>query len=150
MDVVLVRVLLRRVHPALRRRSFLHGAARGPAGLKDAAWLARDGREMAPGDWEDPGNLAVGLLLDGAAGPDLGPDGRPEAGDVLLLLLNAHPEQAPFVLPGAGPEGRAWETLLDTAADAGPPPPRPERHPPGTALPLAGRSLRLLRATAGA
>ncbi len=148
-DFVARLVALRRVHPALRRRRFLHGAARGPAGLKDAAWLARDGREMDPGDWENPANLAVGLLLDGAAAPDLGPDGRPEAGDALLLLLNAHPEQAPFVLPGAGPEGHAWEALLDTAAEDGGPA-AAGRHPPGTTLPLAGRSLRLLRATAGA
>jgi glycogen operon protein len=138
---------LRRTHPALRRRRFLHGAARGPAGLKDAAWLARDGREMAPGDWEDPGNLAVGLLLDGAADPDLGADGLPEAGDALLLLLNARAEAATFVLPSAGP-GTAWETLLDTAADEPAPSSGGGRHEPGAALPLADRSLRLLRAVA--
>ncbi|HEX8374203.1 MAG TPA: glycogen debranching enzyme GlgX, partial [Geminicoccaceae bacterium] len=145
-DFVARLIALRRTHPALRRRRFLHGAARGPAGLKDVAWLGRDGREMTAAAWEDPANLALGLLLDGGAEPDLGPDGLPEAGDALLMLLTAQAGAASFVLPEAGPEGRAWEALLDTAADAEPP---PERHPPGTALPLAGRSLRLLRATAG-
>lgn len=137
-------VALRAAHPALRRRRFLHGDARGPGGLKDAAWLGRDGREMDAAAWGDPANLAFGLLLDGAADPDLGPDGRPEAGDVLLVLANADPEPAALVLPEAGPE-LVWETLLDTADDD-PGPPPPDRHPPGAALVLTGRSLRLARA----
>jgi isoamylase len=132
---------LRREHPALRRRRFLHGRELGPLGLKDVAWLSRAGREKDLGDWGDPANLCFGLLLDGAAGPDLGPDGEPLAGEVLLLLANAGPAAVPFRLPaGAGGGAAAWETLLDTAAD---PPPR-RRHAPGASLRLPGRSLRLL------
>jgi isoamylase len=148
-DFVARLIALRRTHPALRRRRFLHGATRGPAGLKDVAWLGRDGREMTAAAWEDPANLALGLLLDGAADPDLGPDGLPEAGDALLLLLNAQAEAATFTLPAAGP-GTAWETLLDTVAADDDATAAGGRHRPGAALVLPDRSLRLLRATAGA
>jgi len=128
-------VALRREHPALRRRRFLHGREPGPSGLRDAAWIGRDGREMAPEAWGDPANLCFGLLLDGAAGPDLGP----LAGGTLLLLANASAEAATFVLPAVG-KGRTWEALLDTVGAA------KGRRAPAAATALAGRSLRLLRA----
>jgi isoamylase len=139
---------LRREHPALRRRRFLHGRELGPLGLKDVAWLSRAGREKDLGDWGDPANLCFGLLLDGAAGPDLGPEGEPLAGEVLLLLANAGPAAVPFRLPaapgGGGGAGAAWETLLDTAAAAADDPRLRRRHAPRASFRLAGRSLRLL------
>jgi isoamylase len=134
---------LRRAHPALRRRHFLHGRKHGPSGLKDAAWIARDGLETEIEDWNDPGNGCLGLLLDGAAAPDAGPDGRPQTDDVLLLLANAEPGPVAFTLPAAGgAAGSGWVTLIDTANDS--PPLLP--HAAGSRLLLAAHSLRLLRA----
>ena len=62
------------------------------------------------------------------------------SGDTLLLLLNAHFEPVPFVLPVAG-EGHQWVRMLDTI----------ETNPPearligGTKYPLQGRTVVLFR-----
>ena len=133
-------IALRRHHPALRRRRFLHGNGRGPDGLRDVTWLARDGSEKRPEHWRDPANRCFGLLLDGAAEPDRGADGGPQTDDLLLLLANAGEDPVAFAPPAVG-AATAWETLLDTAAE----PPSPARHPAGRPLTLPGRSLRLLR-----
>jgi glycogen operon protein len=107
---------LRRAHPALRRRRFLHGRQRDASGLADVSWLAEDGTTLTPGHWQEPGRRHLALLLAGGAAPDLGPDGRPEQDTTLLLLLNAAATPAAYALPPlAG--GAVWRTLLDTADD---------------------------------
>jgi isoamylase len=106
---------LRRAHPALRRRRFLHGRHRDAAGRSDVTWLAEDGRTKTPGHWQEPGRRRLALLLAGAAAPDLDRDGRPLHDATLLLLLNAAAEPAAFTLPALG-DGNGWRALLDTAA----------------------------------
>ena len=136
-------IALRKAYPALRRHRFLHGRGRSPRDLKDVTWLTRQGREMGSADWRATGN-SFGLLLDGTANPDLGPDGRPQDAEPLLLLGNAGDAAVSFILPLGG-HGARWETLLDTATD----PPGPDQHDGGAPLQLPARSLRLLRAVMG-
>ncbi|HET6469775.1 MAG TPA: glycogen debranching enzyme GlgX, partial [Geminicoccaceae bacterium] len=133
---------LRRTHPVLRRRRFLHGRERDAAGRGDAAWLAPDGRELAPDAWWNPRLSCLGLLLAGGAAPDLGRDGRPLGDGTLLLLLNAAPTSAPFTPPAL--QGQAWRVLLDTARPAAEEAAAPLA--PGATTELEGRSLRLLEA----
>jgi isoamylase len=78
---------------------FLH-AGPDPRGRRYARWLRAAGGEMEPGDWEDADLRCLGLLLH-------------EAGDALLLLMNAGHEGCVFHLPGGA--GREWRRLVDTA-----------------------------------
>ena len=108
---------LRRAHPVLRRRRFLHGRQHDATGRADVTWLAEDGTTLTPGHWQEPGRRHLALLLAGGAAPDLGTDGRPQQDATLLLLLNAADRPASYALPTrAG--GEVWRTLLDTADDA--------------------------------
>ncbi len=136
-------IAVRKAYPVLRSRRFLHGRGRSPRDLKDVTWLTRDGREKGSGDWRTSASW-FGLLLDGTANPELGPDGHPIGGEPLLLLGNAGEASLSFILPLGG-HGTKWETLLDTTTD----PPSPDRHGGGLPLLLPGRSLRLLRAVIG-
>jgi len=105
---------------------FLH-AGPDPRGRRYARWLKADGGEMQDGDWEDENLRCLGLLLH-------------EAGDALLLLMNADHEDRAFHLPG-GP-GRGWRRLVDTTdgyAD-----PEPAENLAGEVLDLSARSLLLL------
>ena len=105
---------------------FLHA---GPdlRGRRYARWLMAEGGEMQDGDWDDENLRCLGLLLH-------------EAGDALLLLMNADHEDRAFHLPGGS--GRTWLRLVDTAegyAD-----PDPGQTLPGDTVDLPARSLLLL------
>jgi glycogen operon protein len=100
-------VALRRRHAAFRRREFLTGAPVPGNGLKDVYWLAPEGREMTPEDWEDGMRRALGVQL--------GNDARD--GQRFLVLLNAGPEAVEFGLPSRLP-GR-WVQVFDTALPDG-------------------------------
>ena len=62
--------------------------------------------------------------------------GRLVTGDTLLILLNAHFETVPFVLPVAG-EGHQWVRILDTIETS----PPETRLIGGTKYPLQGRTV---------
>jgi isoamylase len=137
LDLVRQLTALRRAHPVLRRRRFLHGQEQDGDGAADVTWLAEDGTPMTPARWHEPQRRCLGLLLAGEAAPDLGTDGEPLTDATLLLLLNAGEAAVDFVLPAGG-----WRCLLDTA--------RPEvLAPPDGRLALEGRSLALLAAGDG-
>ena len=65
--------------------------------------------------------------------------GEPIVGETLLLLLNAHHEPIPFMLPATKAEHH-WERVFDTAGPAGAAPPMGA----GELYPLQGRSLAVL------
>ena len=73
---------------------------------------------------------------DEIATPD--PRGRRLHDDSFFLLFNAHDQPLRFVLP-RGPYGRRWMRILDTAD------PLPRFYRAGGQVPVAGRSLALLR-----
>jgi glycogen operon protein len=134
-------VKLRESHPVLRRMRFLHGTTSCPRGIKDITWFAPQGNEKTPEQWMDPLARCVGVLLNGRAGPAIGPDGLPVEDDLLLVILNAHHEVVDFTLPTLPIESK-WSRLLDTSMPGG-----AADEPAlamGAILPVKGRSLVLM------
>ncbi len=129
---------LRKHHPVLRRAHFLHGRHRSPDGLGDIMWCAPDGQEMSPERWEEPQARCIGVCLNGSAGSDRGPDGSELTDDLVLILLNANAERAPFVLPTL-PSITGWQRILDTAEAE--PPGNENSIPAGEKYNLSGRAL---------
>ena len=74
-------------------------------------------------------------------------EGEPIRDDTFLVLLNAHHEALPFVLPGE--EHIEWLLLLDTATDEGFLN-EPRKVPSGDEVEVIGRGLCLLKLEAGA
>lgn len=107
-------VALRKAHPVLRRRRFLHGSLVSDTGVPDVTWLTPEGLEMQPSQWQDPIARSVGLLLGGATGRDVADDGKPAADAVLLILFNAHDDVVPFSLPVLR-GGQHWSRAVDTS-----------------------------------
>ena len=135
-------IALRRVHPVFRRDHFLTGLQRMASGLPDAWWFRADGRQMAKADWQGPGNVLLGVFLNGREITDRTPEGEQVTDDSFLVLLNAGGEAATFTLP-ARRFGALWDLELSTA--------EPELAPGSITagareeMPVAARSLVLLR-----
>ena len=134
---------LRQRFPVLRRTRFLTGVYNQDLDVKDVAWLRPDGQEMGQDDWANPQTRCLGMLIDGRAQPT---GIRRRGSDAtLLLLLNAHHEPVPFLLPEV-PDAPAWTALVDTADPEVAP---KGRLPAGEAFGLQGRALALLSAQTG-
>ncbi len=72
---------LRRQHPVLRQRRFLHARPRAADGLPDVIWRRADGLPPLPEDWHNPSFRCLGLEIRMAAeGPD--------SNDSLFILFN--------------------------------------------------------------
>lgn len=97
-------VALRRAHPVLRQRRFLHARDRAADGVPDVIWRRSDGNRPTPGDWHDPGFRCLGVELRMAAeGADLGQS-------AIYAVFNSGAEcvlRLPETAPG-------WELILDT------------------------------------
>jgi isoamylase len=135
-------IRLRRAHPVFRRRQFFYGRRIQGSEVKDLAWFRPDGKEMSDEDWREPAARCLGLRLAGDAIEEVDARGERLVDDTFLLLLNAHHEVAPFVLPAHRASVR-WEVVLDTRAPGG-----TRRHrvmKGGEACDLEARSLSLLR-----
>ena len=61
---------LRRTHPVLRQRRFLHARPRASDGLPDVIWRRPDGDVPRPEDWHDPAFRCLGVELRLAAEED--------------------------------------------------------------------------------
>jgi isoamylase len=135
-------IRLRLDHPVFHRRKFFQGRRIQGSEVKDLAWFRPDGKEMTEGEWHDWFSRCVGLRLSGDAIEETDDMGEPIVDDTFLVLLNAHHEPLPFVLPAYRARMR-WELVLDTRTwDVGP---RPRRLRGGEAYPLEGRCLAVLR-----
>ena len=133
---------LRRLHPVLRRRQFLYGRRIQGSEVQDLAWFRPDGKEMTEENWRDPLARCIGLRLAGDAIEEVDAQGERITDDTLLILLNAHHEAVPFIVPAHRRSVR-WEVLLDTRTGDG-----LRRHQPlrgGEAYDLEGRCLAVLR-----
>src|SRR5437773_3387537 len=110
-------IQLRREHPVFRRPKFFQGK-RVPGGeIKDVMWFNPGGNEMSEDEWNSPFVRCLGMLIGGDA-PDLVDEhGELVCDDTFLLLINAHHEPIPFLLPGE--EQLEWELILDTTNDDG-------------------------------
>jgi glycogen operon protein len=111
---------LRRELPALRRARFFDGRV-DAHGIKDLMWLAPEGGELTMERWQDPGLPAMGALMSGqpvqeaeAASDDEAPA---EAGDTVLLIVNAGDQALDFVLPEGN--GEPWQARIDTCTADG-------------------------------
>jgi glycogen operon protein len=125
-------------NPVLRRRSFFTGRPVGEGGTKDLTWIRADGTEMEHGDWEDPSNHVLGMLIHGEATDEVNERGRPIYGDTLLLLVNGGARSRLFQLPKVEGPG-IWHEILNTAR------PGTTRVVRNWALNLVAHSLILLR-----
>jgi isoamylase len=131
---------IRREQPLLRTPRFFQGRRLRATGVKDLTWLRTDGAEMGEEEWTTSFIRALGMRLAGDAQNAFDERGSPYDRDALLVLMNAHHEPIPFVLPaGTGDGGGAWDVLADTS--------RPEGEAgaailrPGEEFAVAGRSL---------
>jgi glycogen operon protein len=135
-------IRLKHAHPVFHRRMFFQGRRIQGSAVKDLAWFRPDGGEMTDEEWQNSLSRCLGLRLAGDAIEEVDDMGEPIVGHTFLILLNAHHEPVPFVLPDHGTEV-AWEPILDTRdwdGDA-------ERPVLGTGeqYRLEGRSLAVLR-----
>jgi len=136
-------IQLRRAHPVLQRRKFFQGRAIYGADVYDVAWFESSGQEMSEEAWTSGYVRCLGVRLAGDQIGDMDERGEPVHDDTILLLLNAHYEAIPFMLP-AQSEGQEWERLLDTTDPHG----EPVCCRGGQQYVLQGRSMVVLRTEA--
>ena len=107
---------LRRGHPVLRQRRFLHARQRPSDGLPDVIWRRADGSAPTPAEWHDPSFRCLCLELRMAAeglaeGLAEGPAECPADPSAIFAVFNAGPAVA-LTLPDTAP---AWRMLVDTS-----------------------------------
>jgi len=134
-------ITLRKSHPVFRRRSFFQGRKIRGVGIKDIVWLRPDGQEMTDEEWNQEFARCLGVSLSGYAADELDDRGQPIHDDNYLLLMNAHHEEIPFVVP-APLYSSGWFAILDTSCQT-------TRNPDAfyvaaASYPLQARSLALL------
>jgi glycogen operon protein len=129
-------------HPVFRRRNFFQGRRIRGSEVKDLTWFRPDGKEMSEEDWNNPETRCLGLRLAGDAIEEVDARGNRIVDDILLILLNAHHEALPFILPAHRPKMR-WEPVLDSREARGGGRRRLMRG--GMSYEMEARSLALLR-----
>ncbi|GIH25686.1 glycogen operon protein GlgX homolog [Acrocarpospora phusangensis] len=137
---------LRREHPVFRRRRFFYGRpVRGSDDqLSDIVWFTPSGTVMADGDWSNGYARALAVFLNGDAITEPDRRGRRIRDDSFLLLFNAHYDVITFTIPKD--YGEMWTTELDTAMPIST---DSRMCRAGEGIPVAGRSVRVLRREAG-
>jgi len=136
-------IRLRERHPVFRRRQFFFGRSIHGSELKDLTWFRCDGREMTPDDWTNPITRCFGLRLAGDAIPEVDSLGHRILDDTFLVLMNAHYEPLPFVLPAHRKDVR-WVPIVDTREASG----RPQQRQllrGGQTYDMEARSMAVLR-----
>ncbi|MBV9618703.1 MAG: glycogen debranching protein GlgX [Verrucomicrobia bacterium] len=137
-------IAFRKQHPVFRRPKFFQGKRIRGSEIKDVMWFNPGGNEMSDDEWNSPFARCLGMLVSGDADDVVDSRGEPVRDDIFLLLINAHYEAIPFVLPGE--EKLEWELILDTEGGFLN---KPERFSSGDDVDLKGRSTVLLRLTSG-
>jgi isoamylase len=140
LDFVRTAVRLWKAQPVLQRRHFFQGRSIRGSGVRDISWIGPDGAEMTDAAWTAGYVKCLGMRLAGDLIGEEDERGRPIVGDTLLVLLNAHWEPIPFVLPAHLADQR-WELVIDTARSLTAPEPWPNGRPYG----LTDRSLAVFR-----
>jgi glycogen operon protein len=133
---------LQRTQPVFQRRKFFQGRAIHGEDVQDITWFEPSGEEMSEETWKAGYVRCLGMQLAGDLIGDVDERGEPIAGETILLLMNAHYEAIPFLLP-ATQEGHQWERLLDTAEQG-----EPLKYTGGQSYTLHGRSMAILRTMA--
>jgi glycogen operon protein len=107
----------RREHAVFRRPKFFQGRRVRGGEIKDVMWFNPGGNEMSDEEWNSPFVRCLGMLISGDAVDLVDAQGEPVRDDTFLLLINAHQEPMPFVLPGE--EHLEWEQILETTNEDG-------------------------------
>jgi isoamylase len=110
-------IQFRKQHPVFRRPKFFQGKRVRGSEIRDVMWFNPGGNEMSEEEWNSPFVRCLGMLVSGDADDVVDPKGEAVRDDTFLLLINAHHEAIPFVLPGE--EKLEWELILDTAIEEG-------------------------------
>jgi isoamylase len=132
---------LRKSHHVFRRRRFFQGQPIKGASVKDILWLTPAAKEMTEEEWENSFAKTLGMLLHGEGIEELDTRGHRITDDSFLVLMNAHHEAVPFVLPSLA-SGVRWHAVLDTAHEGGLK--AQGRFQAGDSYPLEGRSVVVL------
>jgi glycogen operon protein len=139
-------IQLRRDHPVFRRPKFFQGRRIRGSEIRDVMWFNPGGNEMSEEEWNSPFVRSLAMLLSGDTIDVLSFEGEPIRDKTFLLLINAHYEAIPFVLPGQ--EHLEWRLVIDTANDAGFVE-NGETYASGDDFEVEGRTTKLLQLTAG-
>ena len=139
-------IRLRKEHPVFRRPKFLKGRRIPGSEIRDVMWFTPGGTQMTEEEWTSPFVRCLGMLLSGDATDVLNSEGESVRDATFLLLINAHYEAIPFVLPGQ--EHLEWQLILDTN-DPGGFLPKPKKFGSGDDINLAGRACCLLQLISG-
>ncbi len=140
-------IQLRKDHPIFRRPKFFQGRRIRGSEIKDVMWFNPGGNEMSEEEWASPFVRCLGMLLSGDTVDVLTFEGEPIRDSTFLLLINAHYEALPFVLPGL--ENLEWELILDTSDEAGFPK-KTKKFASGDDVDVSDRSASLLKLAVGA
>ncbi|WP_349294827.1 glycogen debranching protein GlgX (plasmid) [Thioclava sp. 'Guangxiensis'] len=100
---------MRRDHPVLRQKLFLHAQSRQRDGIADVFWRKADGSSPSVEDWHDPEFRTLCLELRAASTTPV----YSMSDDVLFAVINAG-DDVQVSLPQP-PEGRRWRQILDTS-----------------------------------
>ena len=139
-------IWFRREHPVFRRPKFFHGRRVSGSEIRDVMWFNPGGNEMSEEEWASPFVRCIGMLLSGDTLDVVSFEGEPVRDDTFVLLINAHYDSLPFVLPGQ--ENLEWQLILSTTDAAGFLP-EPKKFASGDDIELGGRACCLLQLIAG-
>jgi isoamylase len=140
-------VQFRKEHPVFRRPKFFQGRRIRGSEIRDVMWFNPGGSEMSEEEWASPFVRCIGMLLSGDTIDVLSFEGEPIRDETFLLLINAHYEPIPFVLPGQ--EQIEWQHILDTMDSDGFLM-ESKNLASGDDIDLGGRAVCLLRLVSGA
>jgi pullulanase/glycogen debranching enzyme len=113
-DFVRSVIQLQRTQPVFQRRKFFLGRPIRGEGILDISWFEPSGEEMTEEAWNTGYARCLGVRWAGDLIGETDEKGDPIVGDTILLLMNAHHDAIPFMLP-ALKDGQQWERLLETA-----------------------------------
>ena len=139
-------IQFRKDHPVFRRPKFLKGRRIPGSEIRDVMWFNPGGNLMSEEEWASPFVRCLGMLLSGDTSDVVTFEGEPVRDDTFLLLINAHYEPIPFVLPGQ--ENLEWQLILDTTDPNGFLA-EPRKFASGDDVDLGGRACRLLQLVSG-
>ena len=140
-------IQLRKDHPVFRRPKFFQGRRIRGSEIRDVMWFNPGGNEISEEEWAHPFVRCLGMLLSGDTMDVFNFEGEPIRDDTFLLLINAHHEPIPFVLPGQ--EHIEWQFILDTINAEGFFT-EPKKFASGDDVDLGGRAACLLQLVTGA
>src|SRR5438445_2592695 len=140
-------IWFRTAHTVFRRPKFFQGRRIRGSEIRDVMWFNPGGSEMSEEEWASPFVRCIGMLLSGDAIDVLSFEGEPIRDDTFLLLINAHYEPIPFVLPAQ--EQIEWQLVLDTMDPNGFLA-EPRKFASGDDVDLGGRACCLLQLVKGA